>query len=290
MTTTFIVNPVAGRGKSLTKWRRFYPLLKQENFDFDVLYSNKPQEIIKLAREARDNGSDVIFAVGGDGSLREAADALVGSDVSLGQIPFGTGNDFIRSLNIPREIPAILEMIRQKPRRTVDLARLNDKIYCNVAGIGFDGEVIAASDNVFKRLGGTAAYVAAVLRAVFFFQAPRMQVFLDGVLVEKKLHLVAIGNGCFYGGGMNILPGAKQDDGFLDVCMVDSVSPLRLLSRLPGIYTGNHVNQPEVSMAKVRQVRIVSDPPVLVQADGDLVGTTPVDIEIIPAGLQFISY
>jgi len=288
MGPAFIINPKACRGAAIQKWKRFSALLSKSGVEYLEYYTSRPQEAEKLARKAAQRSKE-IYAVGGDGTLFEVANGLQKTDAALGLIPFGTGNDFSRSLKIPEnDFEAIIEMVKKGKKKRIDLGRVNGKIYCNVVGIGFDGEVALAANNPLKAVGGTPAYVWGIIKTLFSYKAPRMKIDIDGRQIEKEALLTAVGNGGSYGGGIKILPQARFDDGFLDICVVDRLHPLKVLLLFPLLYSGRHVKNKNVHIYQGKRIRIESDPPVVVQADGELITRTPVELEIISRGINFI--
>lgn len=284
----FIVNPTASRGNSIKKWKRFSAALDKSGIKYDEAYTTKPKEATSLAKKAAEEGFTEIFSVGGDGTLLEVANGLVGSNAAMGVIPFGAGNDFVKSVKVPFSIPELIELVRNKPRKRIDMGCLNGFIFCNILSAGFDAEAAAAAENVLKGVGGTLAYVLGVFKTLASFKAPQMALHIDGELIEKKGLLVAVGNGCYYGGGMKILPQANPYDGLLDICFADDIGRLKLLSFLPGIYSGSHVNMPEVHFYRAKKIKIECDPPMIVQADGEILTQTPIEIEILPRCIDFI--
>ncbi len=284
---SFIINPEACGGKALHRWKRFSPFLHKEDLYYKEYYTSRPREAEEIARRVGPV-SDIVFAVGGDGTLLEVANGLWQENIPLGLIPFGTGNDLGKCLGIPRTSEGILKMIKKPRTKRIDAGKLNGRIFCNVVGIGFDGEVAISADNFLKSVGGTPAYLWGVLRALFTYKAPNMEIEIDGETIKKKTLLVAVGNGRYYGGGLKILPHAEQDDGLLDICVIDPVWVGKLLVLLPRVYGGGHLKQREVKTYRGKKVKITSDIPVIVQADGEIMTKTPVELELIPRALNFI--
>jgi len=284
---SFIINPEACGGKALHRWKRFSPYLHKEGLHYTEYFTSRPLEAEEIARRVSPV-SDVVYAVGGDGTLLEVANGLWGENIPLGLIPFGAGNDLGKCLEIPRSNEGILRMIKNPRTRRIDAGKLNGRIFCNVVGIGFDGEVALSADNFLKRFGGTPAYLWGVLRALFTYKAPRMVIEIDGKKIEQKTLLVAVGNGKYYGGGLKVVPDAEQDDGLFDICVIDTLWVGKLLFLLPQVYGGGHLKQKEVRIYRGKTIKISSEKPVIVQADGEILTNTPVEIEVLPQALNFI--
>lgn len=288
MAISFIVNPEACRGKALHRWKRFSALLKKEGLRYGEYYTSRPQEAEEIARRIGP-GSEMVYAVGGDGTLLEVANGLRGFKIPLGLIPFGTGNDLGRCLGVPRDFEGILQMVKNPRLRKIDAGALNGRVFCNVVGIGFDGEVALSADNILKGMGGTPAYLLGILKALYTYRAPLMEIDIDGKIIEKRTLLVAVGNGQYYGGGLKVLPQAEQDNGLLEICIIDTLWIGKLFYLLPGVYSGKHINKKEVQILRGRKVKIETDAPVVVQADGEIITSTPVELEILPGALNFVT-
>ncbi len=284
---SFIINPEACGGKALYRWKRFSASLHKEDLIYTEYYTSRPLEAEEIARRVGPV-SDVVYAVGGDGTLLEVANGLWGENIPLGLIPFGTGNDFGKCLGLPKESSEILKMIKNPKTRRIDAGKLNGRVFCNVVGIGFDGEVALSADNFLKRFGGTPAYLWGVIRALMTYKAPQMEIEIDGKKINQKTLLVAVGNGQYYGGGLKVVPEAKQDDGLFDICVIDTLWVGKLLFLLPRVYGGGHLKQKEVHIYRGKKIKITSDIPVVVQADGEILTNTPVELEVIPGALNFI--
>ena len=278
MRLAFILNPAAGNGRA----RRLAPRLLAAAPGATVHPTTGPRHAEALARELA-RSADRVCAVGGDGTVHEVAAGLAGGAVPLGIVPFGTGNDLATTLGIPSTLEDAVALCASGAARPIDVLRLawtdadgqaGERLAVNAVGAGFDAASAAAAPR-YKRLGGVAAYVVAVLQTLGDWRRPDrgVRVDVDGALAyEGPLFLLSVGNGPCVGGGFRLTPGAAVDDGRLDVCVVAHARTPRVLRLLPTALRGGHVGQPEVTMGAGQTVTLrTSGRPVPVHADGEVV-------------------
>lgn len=285
MKTLFVVNPVAGRGKCLKIWNNIKYYIK---FPFDFVFTQAPGEAAEIAAGARNRGFTRVVAVGGDGTICEVGNGLALSDVEMGIIPAGTGNDFIRTIGIPQDPKDALAVLEQGHTQYIDLGRHEKGFFINVAGVGLDAEVARATNEDVKFLSGTPAYIFALITTLIHFSPRKAVVEVDGKTYHRKLWLAAVGNASFYGGGMMICPDALVDDGLLEVCLVNDMSRLEILRFLPRVFSGGHKSHPAFEVFRGKQVKISFEIPTAAHADGDCIGCTPVSFSIMPRALKVI--
>lgn len=284
----FIVNPVAVRHKSFKKFQRIELILKEKAIPYQVAFSEYPGHSVLLAQEAVKAGCSTIVAVGGDGTVSEVAQALLYQDIPLGILPFGTGNDLIRVLDIPQEPELALEIILARRIRCLDTALANSRLYLNVAGFGFDVEVLLKTKRYKRFFGGRIAYGLGFIHALLGLRALQAKVTREGQEKELEIFIAAVGNGRFIGGGMEITPLAEPDDGLLDICLIPALSFWELLRILKKFAKGKHVDDPLVEYFRAQEVSFSCKSPAAVQIDGEITETTPVNFKIIPQSLRVI--
>ena len=238
----FIVNSIAGKGKALRIIERIAGRLSREKVPHDIRYTAYPGHATTLTREAISDGYTTIVAVGGDGSVGEVATGLRETGAALGVIPGGSGNDYCRALGIPADPMRALDIVLAGRRRMADALSVNDRLFMNIANIGF-GNAVAIQAERFKKLG-RFAYLFAVFFTVSRFRGVPVRFTLDGQQFEQPILLMDIGCGTHLGGGMNALPCADPFDGMLDVCFVDNVSPSTIIRLLPLYMSGRHGKLP----------------------------------------------
>jgi diacylglycerol kinase (ATP) len=283
----FIIhNPTAGRGRAARTWRRIEPVLREAGVRYEVATTGAPHHAEALAERAARAGWDAVVAVGGDGTVQQVASGLVraaGDEPSLplGIIGVGSGNDFIKLLDLPLQQPerAARRLLAATPRR-VDIGRMNGRFFTNGVGIGFDAQVAARAARI-RWLRGIPLYGAALLQMLPTLRAPRIRLELDGeVVADRQLTLVTVGNGACHGGGFWICPDARPDDGLFDVCIAEALSVPRLLHVIPHVMRGTHVRFPEVRILRAKRVRVSSPDPLPMHADGEVFGDTLREIEM----------
>ncbi len=288
----YIVNPVAGGGRGLRTWQVVEKTLAERGLPAEYRLTGKRGEAIALAAEAARGGYDVVVGVGGDGTIQEIVNGLVGADgecpAALGVIPGGTGNDFCKMLGYPQDPLGALRIVLGGQVRRFDLGRANGRYFINIAGVGFDAEVAGFLNQRPKRLPGALMYVYGVLAVLTRFRPTRLTIDLGDRTLEQKCLLVSVANGPSHAGGMKMCPDAKPDDGMLDLCVVGDVGRLETLVLLPKVFSGRHTLHPKVKLYTAKRVRIHSDAPLFVQADGEIFGRIPADVEIVPGALRVI--
>ncbi len=286
MNTTFIVNPVAGRGKARRAWRFVEAWAKGQSFEWEVLFTRGPGEAGQLAAAAQRAGSRRLVVVGGDGTLQEVVNGMDRQEGIVGLIPAGTGNDFARTAGIPRQPLAAAQLLVDGAERVMDLGRVGDRLFLNVAGVGIDAQVAMEINLNFTHLTGPAAYLAALVKVLSYYRNAPVLLEVDGEVVEERVMLVAVGNGQYYGGGMRIVPPARVDDGWFHLCIVGDASPLETISTLPRLFNGSHLSHPKVRCLKGQRVSISSPVDLAIHADGEVVGSLPVEFSLQPAGVR----
>jgi len=283
--TAIIINPVAGRGKTDKLWPKLERVLCQRNYAYQAFFTKGPKDGINLAN-ALQSKVERLVVVGGDGIIHEVVQGIVNREVELAIIPTGTGNDFVRSLGIPQEPLAALELLFEGRIRKVDVGEVNGSYFINVAGVGFDAVVVNEVNTNFKFVSGTMAYLLALFKTLATYQKAKVKVSVGKQTFKTDSLLVAVGNGQCYGGGMKIVPGAILDDGLLNLCIVGDVTKGEILRTLPKIFSGGHVAHPKVVMLKGEEISIEAQPPLVIQADGEIIGYAPAKIRVLPQALK----
>ena len=287
-----IANPASGRGKAERLIPRVREALRVLGPGSELRLSDGPEDAPRLAREACEEGVDVVAAMGGDGMVGMVAAALVGKDAALGVIPTGTGNDFARLLGIDRRRPVAAAQGLSAPRIIeIDTVHLSagdgsKRSFVNVAGAGFDSEVTEVANRMRTRVQGTAKYVAAVIKTLRTFTPANFEVSLDGDRVSLSGMLIAVGNGRSYGGGMHVCPSAMLTDGILDVCVVGGMSKGAFIRAFPRVFRGTHVTHPKVTMLRGAKIEISADRHFEVFADGEPAGPLPAVFEVAEKSLR----
>ncbi|QRG67679.1 diacylglycerol/lipid kinase family protein [Brevibacillus choshinensis] len=289
----FIVNPVAGNGKGKEVWGVLEQILRQQEAVYRVRETSREGEAQTIAVELIEKeGVNKIVAVGGDGTIHEVVNGIhqSGKACMLGHVAAGSGNDFSRGhglSNDPEE--AIERILSEKREKVIDLLKINGRLAVNSVGAGFDGQVAKTTNAAsykkwLNRMRlGKAAYLWSVIRVLFTYQPCEVKLTVDGeVFFVEKAWLIAIANIPNYGGGMLICPRAVADDGMAEICVVNDVGRWGLLRAFPQIFTGAHVNHPKVSFFRGKKITVEAQRPLFVHADGEIVDSTPLRVEVIP--------
>jgi len=299
MKTVAIVNPTAGYCRARRLWPRLLASLGEPGAKVATWWTEWPGQAETLAARARREGFDRVVAVGGDGTLLEVVNGLWweprGPLPSIGVVPFGTGCDYVRNFDLgPTLRDQVMTALGEAALRvSLGLVRLQgfdgrprQRVFINVLGLGFDARVIAGFRQQRLRLPGKTGYFLSGIKEMLRLPQHRITGALDGRPLKTEAMLVAIGLGRYFGGGMMITPGASPPAGHFQVVLAQKLSPLELLGLLPGLYFGRHLNHPRVTAAYASRIKINADPPAEVEAEGELEGTTPLEVTIIPRALE----
>lgn len=264
--------------------------------DLDVLHAHTGAEAEQRCREALDGGAGALIAVGGDGTLHAALQAVAGTKVPFAVVPAGSGNDFALALGAPPHPVAAAERVaaalREGTTRQVDLARVTgadgtQRWYGAVLGAGFDA-LVNERANRMRWPRGDRRYDLAIFAEVVRLRARRYRVRLDDVEQEVDAVLVAVGNTAHYGGGIRICPDADPTDGMLDVVIGRRMGRLTLMSLHPRTYRGTHVAHRLVDSYRARTIQVACDG-VIAYADGERCLPLPVTITCVPGALRVLS-
>jgi diacylglycerol kinase (ATP) len=274
--------------------------LKSIGLHFEYDFTEAPRHAVELAKSAVKEGYEAVVSVGGDGTINEVVNGLYDSgnlkDVSLGIISTGTGSDYIRTVGIPRHHQEACQRLLNSKKMLVDIGEVeyrNDghvekRLFVNFAGLGFDAEVVQATTQRFKTLGGSPAYLLGLLTTFLCYRNREITLKVDGGVVSKKVCTAVMSNGKYGGGSMFVAPDADLTDGYFDVLTIDDISKPDLLWSLPRIYKGTHLTHPKVTMQRAQEIEIESARRLLVQADGELLGEAPARFRIIPSVLNVL--
>ncbi|MFZ4543654.1 MAG: diacylglycerol/lipid kinase family protein [Saprospiraceae bacterium] len=213
----FILNPISGVSKKSVIEDMIHMYIDSNQFDYVIKYTDHPNHGTEIAREAVKDGYDMVVAVGGDGSVNEVSEGLIGSDVILGIIPAGSGNGYAMYLGIGREIKKAIKILNKGKVRVMDTGSINQQPFVNLAGIGFDAKIAYLYRNVKRR--GFWGYFKTAVKETVYFRFHSYSVIIDGkeILKEKKCFTIVVANAPMYGYGFIIAPKARPDDGKLEV-------------------------------------------------------------------------
>jgi len=289
-----IVNPAAGGGRCGRRAPAALESLRRDGLALEVRHTCAPGDATRFAREGRAAGFDHFLCVGGDGTSFEVLNGLFpssGARPTLGALPLGTGNSFLRDFGILTSDEA-LARLRAGATRAVDLIRADHAggvlHYLNILSLGFSATVGALTNQRYKPLGA-AGYGLAVLDGVLALRHPTFPVRLDARPDSRACTFLAFCNSRFTGGTMEMAPAASPSDGLLDVIRVGPLGRLALLRALPKLYAGTHVRLPEVEASTARRVEFEAGPATPVMVDGEVLPLELRALEVLPGALTLVA-
>lgn len=286
-----VLNPVAGRTTPDAVTAALEQAFPANGWAYQVYQTQPEDDVRSQVRRALEEGCDIVVAAGGDGTVSMVADALVGSDVPLGIIPAGSANVLALELGIPGTIPeAVALLAGDHTQRQLDMMKLGEQHFILQIGVGLDALMIQDTDREAKRALGRWAYMRTLARNMFGFESPRFTIVVDGKRLRPRAAQVLVANAGTLGAkpltwGEHIQP----HDGHLDLCVVK----VRTLVDYPRVIyqflSGRHPNSANIAYQKIfRSATIASDRPLPVQADGEIIGTTPITVSVVPKAVRVV--
>ena len=304
----FIVNSIAIR-RCTAGWRRVEDYIKDNkdnhNFSCDVRMTESGGQAINLTRDAVRSGYEMVVAVGGDGTVNEVLNglfengAIFDQNLVLGIIPLGSGCDTVRSLGIPKEPTEAIKAVESNGTRRIDVGRVEfvnlsgereSRLFINIADLGAGGLVVQKASRAPRILGQRPNYIWGILSAALKYKARMVNLSIDG---DGPLSLAVrntiIANGRYFGRGFHAAPQAKMNDGLFDIINVGDFGIIESLWHVPKLYRGTHLGLEKVSHFRGRKVEVNTDEEVLLEMDGELVGTLPATFEIVPDAINIVA-
>ena len=280
-----IYNPTAGSGRGEKIGQKIKALLDQDGIACQLLITQRPGHATQIARQLQEEKAETVLSVGGDGTALEVARGLVGSQTALGIIPAGTGNDFIKTIGLPKDPEAALRHILSHEPKKTDVGEINGSLFLNEIGTGFDVSVLDWAAKAKKYCRGLLPYLYGVIQTLFRFHSIPITYAVDGgESVTRDAFVVGVANGKWIGGGIGIAPEAAADDGLFDVVVVDKIPRRKLLGRLIGLMKGRILTFPETHFVRASSV-VFSAPDMRVNVDGEIVPADRMEARILPGQL-----
>ncbi len=284
-----IANPRAGHKRGARAVKEFRSLLGVKGIKHELFETRFPGHATELARRFAEKGARRIIVFGGDGTISEVVNATVNTEIELGLISVGTGNDLARSLGLPYNKPEeALDVVLTGVPAKVDVGWEQDRCFISTLGIGFPA-VIAYEANKMKYLKGPPAFFGATYKAINKLQPIPVRITLDDATLNVNCTSVLIQNTRFCGGGLLMAPAARMDDGLFDVVVVNDIGKVDLMLNFPRIYSGRHLKHPKFSLYRSRSVRIDTPINLSKMFDGDIYGQTPVNAKVLRGAATIIS-
>lgn len=288
---TVILNPVSGPTRTRgAEWDWIQSDAEQAGWQTDVVTSEAPGDIERLAKEAVQRGIRRLVVVGGDGSINEAVQSLVGTEVELGIVPAGTSNILANEMGVPDDFREAARLAFTGRALAIDVGKANDRYFTLMLGIGYDVSTIDAMWPQFKRLMGQAAYTLAGFQSFLQHRAVRMRVEIDGRRMRRLVYFLVIANTRLYGNAnTTIAEHADVRDGLFDVVVIRArawyhvvFSMARIIGRIKSPFE-------KVETIRGREVTIRSARKVKYQLDGDPAGNLPVRVTMLPHALRIVA-
>jgi YegS/Rv2252/BmrU family lipid kinase len=295
-----IINPTSGNGSAKRKWPKIKALLQAYNFNFSHVFTAYPNHGTELVQNAVNEGVTQFICVGGDGTIHNivngfmAQEVIPSSSLKLGVIPIGTGNDWVKTHGIPKNIEDAIKRIKNGELRHQDVGRIEFPIkeldpvfFNNLAGVGFDGYVVSKVQK-YKSLGAIS-YLVGAITGLFRFSNFNVKVELNNRKIETRALMVLVGLCQFSGGGMQLTSAADPNDGYFDISIAKDFRKGDILKNLFKLFNGKITNSEKVFSSKTALVSIlVSDQDLpYIQADGEIIGRGSFKATIVPKALSF---
>ncbi len=300
-----IVNPTAGNGKGGKKWPTFRQWLDEAEISYDYEITRRRGHGALLARNAIRNGYRKIMAVGGDGTNNEVMNGIMkqkvvpSNEIIYSIIPVGTGNDWIRTHNIPNKPKKVIQFIQQEKTayQDIGLVMYDDhngqhgrRYFMNVAGMAYDAVVAKASEEKQIQVSNKFLYLMLIFKCLMGYEAAKAKVIFDGKVDEDRYYLVNVGICKYSGGGMQLVPHAIPDNGKFALTIARHLSKMQVVLATPKFYNGKAGDHPKVELYEAKSIKVeaLTDEPILLEVDGEFLGGTPVEFILLEKALQII--
>jgi len=291
-----IVNPSAGNTNFRKSWICIQSLLKTKEIFFSFVFTQYTKHELVLVDEAIKQGYRNFISVGGDGTLHHVVNGIMmqrytkTSNIKLGVIPLGTGNDWIRTYKIPNSIEKAINVIINntvifQDIGCITLASGKKEYFNNLAGIGYDGYVVK-NLKYLKKIG-SIAFLLSGLYSLLSYRKKKYSITIGDETLKEECLMIIFGICKYSGGGLRVTKYPNPTDGLLDITIVKKFSFFNLLFNLPKLYNGNIVHHKKVDNYKVKELNIINDNSII-EADGEIVGTGSLKVHIIPNAIQFL--
>jgi diacylglycerol kinase (ATP) len=297
MRCMLIVNPSAGPVNFQPQLPAVLTYLEDHGCSATLHQTEYAGEATQLAQQARDEGLDAVFVVGGDGTINEVVNGIAGSQVALGVLPGGTGNVWARELGLPRLSPLHLQPLVDSIQalfpcstRRIDLGRANGRYFLQWSGLGLDAAVTYAMEprTRTQRRMGAIGYITAGLGTAANLVGQRTRIYIDGMRIYRRSILIVVSNSQLYGGITRIATDARLDDGLLDVSVFEGKGFGSIMRTFFSVLSGLHVYDPRHTSYRGRVIQVYADKPMPVHVDGDPFSTTPFECEVVPLALTVL--
>ena len=293
-----IINPISGQSNwEIIKYQSFIDIMEffsRKKIPITIKTTAKSGDGKLLTEESIKQGYSHIIACGGDGTINEVVNGLVGSSAVMGIIPLGTENILAKAMNIPLDIKEACRHFLVAREKVWDVGVANGRNFLIMSGIGLDGQVVSQMENepILKKAMGSLGFILKGAE-VLFKETREHKVYTKIKFLDKNTEfnsytrLIVVGNMAQYGGSLILTPKAKPDDGKLDIAVFPNPEDdIELIQKILEVFTGTHLESGDVSYFTSTDFEIITDPPVYCQIDGELLGKTPVRYSVKPASIK----
>jgi YegS/Rv2252/BmrU family lipid kinase len=299
-----IINPNAGRRRGLRDWSQIAGWLNHFKFNYHPVFTEFPMHAIDLSKDHIEKGYTRIIVVGGDGTMNEVVNGIFQqqrfktTEISLGMITVGTGNDWGRMFGIPKDYKEAIQVLLQnktfiQDAGMVEYKRNNaseNRYFVNIAGLGFDAEVVRKTNRLKEKgKGGPLLYLINIFSSLVNYKFVNAVISVDGRDMENEILSINVGICKYNGGGMITVPGAIPDDGLFDLTVINRMSKPNILLSLRRLYDGTINKHPKVDSFTGKSIRVESDDRIMLETDGESLGHTPLEFSIIPKSVKIIT-
>jgi diacylglycerol kinase (ATP) len=293
-----LVNPAAGGGRASEVLPGVREFARKSGWQVEICVTQSADDLAAQASKAAQAGRKRIMVLGGDGTFQVLVNALMAfPEVVLGVIPAGGGNDLAAALGLPADPLQAAALLLQGETCYVDAARVRtsdgiERLYTGGGGLGLDAEAAHYASGVYRNMRGRLRYVLAAIRALFGFHAIRVRIRMEGCDTrnfDATALLVGVLNTPSYGAGLCLAPQAKTDDGKLDLVLLDDLKAGEILRLLPALVSRGELRTKRVKRFRVERVWIETDRPCWFHGDGELMGTTPVEVSVVPRAVRILA-
>lgn len=284
-----IVNPEAGSGKTMKVLPQIENILRSKKIDYEFHFTQEPMHATELVKEI---GSkfNVVVSVGGDGTINEVLNGVPDFKIPFGMIPIGTGNDFARSCSVPyNSIEEAIQILLNDDIKNIDIGEVNGRKFVNVLGMGFEGQVNLNARKI-DFIRGSFRYAITIPFTLFAYKRIPIKLTLDRKIIEDDIFLVSVGNGWNVGGGLQLTPKAKLDDGLFDICYVKDIGKWRIASNFTKLTKGTIAELEEIEIYQAKRIKVESEVDIPFHFDGEIFDKKPhkLDIKLHPQAQPII--
>ena len=291
-----VINPSSGNTNFKKSWETITHFLKLKKINFSYSFTEYRKHEVILVDKAIKQGYRNIISVGGDGTLHHVVNGIMTqryiktSEIKLGIIPLGTGNDWIKTYNIPNSIEKSIDIIKKNSTIFQDIGCITlqngkKEYFNNLGGIGYDGYVVK-NLNYLKKIG-SLAFLLSGLYSLFSYKKTKYSISIKNKTIQEKCLMIIFGICKYSGGGLRITENPNPTDGLLDITIVKDISFFDVLINLPKLYNGTIVHHKKVDNYKVKDVKIINNYNSIIEADGEIIGNDSLNVSIHDKAVQF---